>query len=728
MGGGRRAETRRALLEQLLPLPLPTVLAVGLQRQRPWGVGEMAVRSLGCCVRRLLDILQGRAGLRGWPLHVLSSLRRAASGPLGSTPAAADTAHPASYRMLREQAVRQPAAFWGPLARDSLVWDTPYHTVWDCDFSSGKIGWFLGGQLNVSVNCLDQHVRKSPESIALIWERDELGTEVRITYRELLETTCRLANMLKRYGVCRGDRVAIYMSVSPMAVAAMLACARIGAVHTVIFAGFSAESLAGRINDAKCKVVITFNQGLRGGRVVELKKIVDEAVKHCPTIQHVLVAHRTDNKVHMGHLDVPLEQEMAKEDPVCAPESMGSEDMLFLLYTSGSTGMPKGLVHTQAGYLLYAALTHRLVFDYQPGDIFGCVADIGWITGHSYVVYGPLCNGATSVLFESTPVYPDAGRYWEMVQRLKINQFYGAPTAIRLLLKYGDAWVRKYDRSSLRTLGSVGEPINHEAWEWLHNVVGDGRCTLVDTWWQTETGGICIAPRPSEEGAEILPGMAMRPFFGIVPVLMDEKGNVVEGGNVSGALCLSQAWPGMARTIYRDHQRFVDAYFKAYPGYYFTGDGAHRTEEGYYQITGRMDDVMNISGHRLGTAEIEDAMASHPAVPETAVIGYPHNIKGEAAFAFIVLKEDVGDSEVVMSELRSMVATKIAKYAVPDQILIVKRLPKTRSGKVMRRLLRKIITGRAQDLGDTTTLEDPSIIVEILSAYQKYIDKRAAGQ
>ncbi|KAF6087257.1 acyl-CoA synthetase short chain family member 1 [Phyllostomus discolor] len=762
----------------------------------------MAVRSLGCCVRRLLDILQGRAGLRGWPLPVLNSPCRAASRPPGSTLATADTAHPASYHTLREQAARQPAAFWGPLARDSLVWDTPYHTVWDCDFSSGKIGWFLGGQLNVSVNCLDQHVRKSPESIALIWERDEPGTEVRITYRycvspdgrhlstpqgllglyvfavdagttplldcvpgaglpnleeawpscslgntsdsrrrncifennynecsrELLETTCRLANMLKRHGVCRGDRVAIYMSVSPMAVAAMLACARIGAVHTVIFAGFSAESLAGRINDAKCKVVITFNQGLRGGRVVELKKIVDEAVKHCPTIQHVLVAHRTDNKVHMGHLDVPLEQEMAKEDPVCAPESMGSEDMLFLLYTSGSTGMPKGLVHTQAGYLLYAALTHRLVFDYQPGDVFGCVADIGWITGHSYVVYGPLCNGATSVLFESTPVYPDAGRYWEMVQRLKINQFYGAPTAIRLLLKYGDAWVRKYDRSSLRTLGSVGEPINHEAWEWLHNVVGDSRCTLVDTWWQTETGGICIAPRPSEEGAEILPGMAMRPFFGIVPVLMDEKGNVVEGGNVSGALCLSQAWPGMARTIYRDHQRFVDAYFKAYPGYYFTGDGAHRTEGGYYQITGRMDDVINISGHRLGTAEIEDAMASHPAVPETAVIGYPHNIKGEAAFAFIVLKEDAGDSEVVMSELRSMVATKIAKYAVPDQILIVKRLPKTRSGKVMRRLLRKIITGRAQDLGDTTTLEDPSIIAEILSAYQKHIDKRAAGQ
>ncbi|XP_011748081.2 acetyl-coenzyme A synthetase 2-like, mitochondrial isoform X2 [Macaca nemestrina] len=637
----------------------------------------MAARSLGRGVGRLLGSLRGLSGQPARPLCRVSAPRRAASGPSGSAPAVAAASQPGSYPALSAQAAREPAAFWGPLARDTLLWDTPYHTVWDCDFSTGKIGWFLGGQLNVSVNCLDQHVRKSPESVALIWERDEPGTEVRITYRELLETTCRLANTLKRHGVCRGDCVAIYMPVSPLAVAAMLACARIGAVHTVIFAGFSAASLAGRINDAKCKVVITFNQGLRGGRVMELKKIVDEAVKHCPTVQHVLVAHRTDNKVHMGDLDIPLEQ---------------------------------------------------LVFDHRPGDIFGCVADIGWITGHSYVVYGPLCNGATSVLFESTPVYPNAGRYWETVERLKINQFYGAPTAVRLLLKYGDAWVKKYDRSSLRTLGSVGEPINCEAWEWLHRVVGDSRCTLVDTWWQTETGGICIAPRPSEEGAEILPGMAMRPFFGIVPVLMDEKGSVVEGSNVSGALCISQAWPGMARTIYGDHQRFVDAYFKAYPGYYFTGDGAHRTEGGYYQITGRMDDVINISGHRLGTAEIEDAIADHPAVPESAVIGYPHDIKGEAAFAFIVVKDSAGDSDVVVQELKSMVATKIAKYAVPDEILVVKRLPKTRSGKVMRRLLRKIITSEAQELGDTTTLEDPSIITEILSAYQKCKDKQAAAK
>ncbi|XP_032317589.1 acetyl-coenzyme A synthetase 2-like, mitochondrial isoform X1 [Camelus ferus] len=674
----------------------------------------MAARSLGRGVLRLLG------GVRG-----VGSQGPAVPRPWGSAPAPATPS--GSYQERRAQAVREPAAFWGPLARDGLVWDTPYHTVYDCDFRSGRIGWFLGGQLNVSVNCLDQHVWKSPESVALIWERDEPGTEVRITYRELLETTCRLANTLKRHGVCRGDRVAIYMPASPLSVAAMLACARIGAVHSVVFAGFSAVSLTGRINDAKCKVVITVNQALRGGRVLELKRIVDEAVKHCPSVQHVMVAHRTDRKVYMGDLDIPLEQAMAKEEPVCAPESMGSEDILFLLYTSGSTGKPKGLVHTQAGYLLYAALTHRLVFDYRPGDIFGCVADIGWITGHSYVVYGPLCNGATSVLFESTPVYPDPGRYWETVQRLKITQFYGAPTAVRLLLKYGDSWVKQHDRSSLRTLGSVGEPINQEAWEWLYDVVGDRRCTVVDTWWQTETGGICISPRPSEEGAEIIPAMAMRPFFGIVPVLMDEQGNVVEGGDVSGALCLSQAWPGMARTIFGDHQRFLDAYFKAYPGYYFTGDGAYRTPEGYYQITGRMDDVINISGHRVGTAEIEDALADHPEVPETAVIGYPHDIKGEAAFAFIVLKEDAGDADAVMNELRSAVATKIAKYAVPDHILVVKRLPKTRSGKVMRRLLRKIITDKAQDLGDTTTLEDPSVVTEILSAYHKYKDKQAAG-
>uniref|UniRef100_A0A8C3PU55 Propionate--CoA ligase n=1 Tax=Calidris pygmaea TaxID=425635 RepID=A0A8C3PU55_9CHAR len=570
---------------------------------------------------------------------------------------------PGGYRVWRERAARDPAGFWAEVGRGALRWDNPFHTVCRAGpTAAADTRWFLGGRLNVSVNCLDRHVEKSPDRVALIWERDEPGTAVYVTYRELLDLTCRLANTLKKYGIQKGDKVAIYMSVSPLSVAAMLACARIGAVHTVVFAGFSAESLAGRIMDSGCKAVITYNQGVRGGRIIELKTTVDEAVKSCPSIKHVFVAQRTDNEVQMGDRDVSLEEEMAKAASVCAPESMDSEDVLFMLYTSGSTGKPKGIVHTQAGYLLYAAVTHKYVFDYQQGDVFGCVADIGWITGHSYVVYGPLCNGATSVLFESTPVYPDPGRYWEVVQRLKINQFYGAPTAIRLLLNYGEEWVKKYDRSSLKTLGSVGEPINHEAWQWFYNVVGEGRCTLVDTWWQTETGGICIAPRPSEEKAEIVPAMAMRPFFGIVPVLMDDNGKVIEGNDVSGALCIAQPWPGMARTIYGDHQRFVDAYFKAYPG----------------------------------------------------------------AFAFVVLKEQTAHSDRVKEELKTIVASKIAKYAVPDHILVVKRLPKTRSGKIMRRLLRKVVTEEGGNMGDVTTLDDPSVVKEILDAYQKYKEKSSS--
>nr|XP_003216169.1 PREDICTED: acetyl-coenzyme A synthetase 2-like, mitochondrial [Anolis carolinensis] len=621
---------------------------------------------------------------------------------------------------LRRAALEQPGAFWGAQAREALQWEVPHREHCEADFSRGSVRWFLGGRLNVAVNCLDRHVQHTPNKVALIWEKDEPGTEEKVTYGELLDMTCRLANTLKKNGITKGDRVAIYMPMSPLAVAAMLACARIGAVHTVVFAGFSAESLAGRINDSECKAVITCNQGLRGGRIIELKKTVDEAVQKCPSIKCVFVAQRTANKIHMRNQDILLEEEMAKAASVCPPEIMDSEDMLFMLYTSGSTGKPKGIVHTQAGYLLYAALTHKHVFDVKQDDIFGCLADIGWITGHSYVVYGPLCNGCTTVLFESTPVYPDPGRYWETVQRLKINQFYCAPTALRLLLKYGDEYVKKYDRSSLTTLGSVGEPINNEAWQWFYDVVGDRRCTVVDTWWQTETGGICIAPRPSEKEDEIIPAIAMRPFYGINPVLMDEKGNVLEGNDVSGALCISQPWPGMARTIYGDHQRFIEAYFKTYPGYYFTGDGAYRTKEGYYQITGRMDDVLNISGHRLGTAEIEDAMDEHPAVPETAVISYPHDIKGEVPFAFIVLKDETAHPEIVTKELKEIVALKIAKYAVPDHVLVVKRLPKTRSGKIMRRLLRRIVAGSITDMGDLTTLDDPTVITEIVDAYENY--------
>ncbi|KAI4875905.1 hypothetical protein NFI96_021479 [Prochilodus magdalenae] len=626
-----------------------------------------------------------------------------------------------SYPELYELSVREPETFWGAVARDRLTWSRDFQQVSDCDLRTGKVSWFGGGQLNVSVNCLDVHVAKDPDRVALIWEKDEPGTEERVTYRELLETTCRLANTLKSHGVQKGDRVAIYMPPSPIAVAAMLACTRIGAVHTVVFAGFSSEALAGRIQDAQCKVVVTCNQGVRGGRLINLKATVDGAVKSCPSVQHVLVAQRTNHSVPMGKLDRPLEEAMARESPECPPEPMDSEDMLFMLYTSGSTGKPKGIVHTQAGYLLYTSLTHQYVFDYSPGDVFGCVADIGWITGHSYVVYGPLSNGATTVLFESTPVYPDPGRYWETVQRLRINQFYGAPTAIRLLLKYDEIWVRKFDRSSLKTLGSVGEPINHEAWEWFYNVVGEGRCPLVDTWWQTETGGVCIAPRPAEKGAVIRPAMAMRPFFGIQPALMGEKGEMLTGNDVSGALCISKPWPGMARTIFGDHQRFVDAYFKPFPGHYFTGDGAYRSEEGYYQITGRMDDVINISGHRLGTAEIEDVLDEHPAVPEAAVVGITHDIKGEVPFAFVVLKDNENENQqAVIDDLRHMVANKIAKYAVPDHFLVVKRLPKTRSGKIMRRILRKVAMSQTDSLGDISTLDDPSVVTEIIQAHERY--------
>uniref|UniRef100_A0A8P4K9F1 acetate--CoA ligase n=1 Tax=Dicentrarchus labrax TaxID=13489 RepID=A0A8P4K9F1_DICLA len=537
-----------------------------------------------------------------------------------------------------------------------------------------------------AVNCLDRHVHTCPERVALIWERDEPGSEFKVTYRQLLEMTCRLGNLLRRHGVKRGDCVTIYMPSCPLAVASMLACARIGAAHNVVFAGFSAEALAERIRDAQSSTVITVNQGVRGGKLTELKKTVDTAVQSCPTVQQVFVRKQLSlfgcgfiTMLWLLHVISDNAQEMQKEDVVCEPAAMDSEDVLFLLYTSGSTGKPKGLVHTQAGYLLYAALTHRYVFSYHDGDVFGCVADIGWITGHSYSVYGPLANGGTSVLFESTPIYPDPGRYWEMVQRLKINQFYGAPTAIRLLLKYGNQWVHKYDRSTLKTLGSVGEPINTEAWEWYHTVVGDGRCPVVDTWWQTETGGICITPRPSNPDAEIVPGMAMRPFFGIKPALMDTEGEVLTSNHTSGALCIAQPWPGMARTIHNNHQRFIETYCQPYPGYFFTGDGAYRSKEGYYQITGRLDDVINVSGHRIGTAEIEDVVNQCSQVAESAVIGYSHNIKGEG-------------------ECNSF----------------IQRLPKTRSGKIMRRVLRKVVEQDLNGLGDLSTLDDPAAVQEII--------------
>ncbi len=622
------------------------------------------------------------------------------------------------YRTQYQASLDDPEAFWGHLARTELAWVRPFDQVQDNDWTTGLISWFRGGLLNVSTNCVDRHLADRADQTALIWEKDEPGQEERITYRQLHREVCRLANALRASGIHKGDRVALYMPMIPQAVYAMLACTRIGAVHSVVFAGFSAESLRDRILDAKCVAVITADEGVRGRKTIPLKRTVDEAVMACPDVKTVFVAKRTGAKVPFyPPRDVWLDEAMAAQRPYAPAEPMDAEDPLFLLYTSGSTGKPKGIAHTTAGYLLYAQLTHKHVFGWKPGDVYACVADIGWITGHSYVVYGPLANGATTVLFESIPTYPDAGRYWEMVDRLKITQFYTAPTAIRAIAREGNDWVTKYKRTSLRVLGSVGEPINPEAWKWYHEVVGGGRCDIVDTWWQTETGGIMITPLP---GVTVLkPGSATFPFFGVEPAILDEKGVELPGNGVSGLLALKRAWPGMARTIHNDHQRFLETYLKPFAGYYFTGDGCRRDEDGYYWITGRVDDVINISGHRLGTAEVESALVSYPGCAEAAVVGIPHEIKGQGIFAFVVLKERWEETLELAGELRNEVRHHIGAMAIPEHIMVVPGLPKTRSGKIMRRILRKIAGGEFTDLGDTTTLADPKI-VELL------IEKRQA--
>ncbi|XP_071810457.1 acetyl-coenzyme A synthetase 2-like, mitochondrial [Asterias amurensis] len=630
-----------------------------------------------------------------------------------------------SHQELHQFSLSEPDIFWGTFARSRLRWFEDFGKVSDVNWSEGKSAWFLGGKINVSVNCIDRHKEADPNRVALIWEKDEPGQEQRITYKELYEMTNQIANALKTNGIKKGDRVAIYMPVSPIAVASMMACARIGAIHSVVFAGFSSDALASRVIDAGAETIMTADQAVRGGKLIDLKKTVDDAVKQCPDVKRVFVATRTGNKVPMSKIDIPLEEAMASESTECEPEMMDSEDLLFMLYTSGSTGTPKGLSHSQAGYLLYATLTQQMVFDYQPGDTYACVADIGWITGHTYVVYGPLSNGATTVLFESTPTYPDPGRYWEMVERLKLNQFYGAPTALRLLLKYDNSYVTKYDRSTLRTLGCVGEPLNHEAWEWYNDIVGEKRCSLADTWWQTETGGIMITPRPSSPGAKIHHG-PMTPFFGIEPVLMSDTTVEMTKRNESGALCVRRPWPGIARTIYGNHQRYIETYFKPYQGVYFSGDGAHRDELGHYHITGRMDDVINVSGHRLGTAEVEDAMDEHPAVAETAVVGFPHQIKGEGIYAYVILREGVSESdEDIIKDLKILVRKKIAAYAVPDEIQITPGVPKTRSGKIMRRILRKVCADQSDELGDVSTLADPSIVEVIVKNHEKLSKKGA---
>ncbi|XP_039270857.2 acetyl-coenzyme A synthetase 2-like, mitochondrial [Styela clava] len=632
-------------------------------------------------------------------------------------PEAANFPNINTYEDLYKFSIAHSDMFWGELAKSRLHWDQPFTRVSECNMHEGKIKWFADGKLNVSYNCVDRHANETPDKLALIWEKDQPNEVESVSYKELLSMVCRIANCLMAQGIKKGDCVTIYMPVSPTAVATMLACARIGAVHNVVFAGFSAEALAQRIQSSSSKMVITTDQGVRGGKVIELKRTVDDAVKTCPSVQTVLVSKRTGANVPMSEKDIDFDEAIVNENSWCEPVSMDSEDWLFTLYTSGSTGKPKGIVHSQAGYLLYATVTSKFVFDIQEGDIFGCVADIGWITGHSYVVYGPLSNGTTTVLFESTPTYPDPGRYWDMVQRIKLTQFYGAPTAIRLLLKHGDSWVKKYDRSSLRVLGSVGEPINHEAWEWYLSVVGENRCTVVDTWWQTETGGIMITPRPSGVDDAIEPAMPMRPFYGIQPALLDESKTEIQGNSVSGACCIKYPWPGMARTILGDHNRFIETYYKPYPGLYFSGDGANRTADGNYQITGRMDDVINVSGHRLGTAEVEDVIDEHHAVAESAVVGYPHDIKGEAPFAFLTLKENQNISaEDLEKELKQMIKEKISSFAIPDIFIVTDGLPKTRSGKIMRRILRKIAVEDTDNLGDVSTLADPSVVKKLVAS------------
>jgi len=614
-----------------------------------------------------------------------------------------------------QQSISDPATFWAKQARERLDWIDDFSAVTDSEFSEGDMAWFLGGRLNVAYNCIDRHLPQRADQTAIIWEGDKPDQVRHITYRELHREVGRMANLLRQYGVRKGDRVAIYLPMIPEAAFAMLACARIGAVHTVVFAGFSADALRDRIQDASAVAVITADEGVRGGKTIPLKRTVDEAVAACPSVRNVFMAVRTGREVPFSpHRDIYLDQAMKSQKPYCPPEPMDSEDTLFLLYTSGSTGKPKGIAHSTAGYLLYTSLTHEYVFDYRDGDVFACVADVGWITGHSYVVYGPLANGATTVMFESTPLYPDPGRYWDMVERHKITQFYTAPTALRAIAREGDEWPKKYDRSSLRVLGTVGEPINPDTWEWYYRVVGEERCSIVDTWWQTETGGIMITPQPGAIPTK--PGSATLPFFGIEPVLLDEKGKELSGNDVQGLLAMRNPWPGMARTIWNDHERFISTYFSPFPGYYFTGDGCRRDEDGYYWITGRVDDVINVSGHRMGTAEVESALVNHPACAEAAVVGFPHEIKGQGIFAYVVLAEGWEPSSELVGEIRGEARHRIGAIATPDHVLVARGLPKTRSGKIMRRILRKIAERKTDDLGDITTLADPSVVEALMEA------------
>jgi acetyl-CoA synthetase len=618
----------------------------------------------------------------------------------------------AGYKAMVAAATDDPAGFWNE-QKNRIAWmKVPTKTV-EGDFTGDvHVTWFADGTLNASVSCLDRHLATKGDQTAIIWEGDDPNTDKHVTYRQLHEEVCRLANVLKGLGVQKGDRVCIYLPMVVEAAAAMLACARIGAIHTIVFGGFSPDSLANRIQDAGVKVLITADEGRRGGRKVALKTNADVALKQCPDVAHVLVVTVTGGKVPMQDgRDIVYETALAAASPVCAPVEMNAEDPLFILYTSGSTGKPKGALHTTGGYMVWASFTHELVFDYHPGEVYWCTADVGWVTGHTYIVYGPLANGATSVMFEGIPTYPDAGRFWQVVDKHKVNIFYTAPTAIRSLMREGEAPVKKWSRASLRVLGSVGEPINPEAWLWYHRVVGDHRCPIVDTWWQTETGGILISPLIG--AIALKPGSATLPLPGVFPLLVDAEGRVLEGA-VEGNLCLAKSWPGMMRTVFGDHARFVQTYFSTYKGLYFTGDGARRDADGYWWITGRVDDVINVSGHRMGTAEVESALVAHPKVAEAAVVGFPHDIKGQGIYAYVTLKTGEEPTEALRKELVAWVRQEIGPIASPDAIQWAPGLPKTRSGKIMRRILRKIAANETEGLGDTSTLADPGVVVELI--------------
>lgn len=633
-------------------------------------------------------------------------------------PELANTAYidDAIYKSIYKFSIDHPEKFWAEQAGKFLDWHKPWDKVMQCDYPKGEIHWFMGGQLNVSVNCLDRHLEKRGDQIAILWEGDDPIQHSKLTYRELHTQVCKFANILKDQGVQKGDRVCIYLPMIQEAAVVILACTRIGAVHSIVFGGFSADALRDRIIDADCRILICADESFRGGKIVHSKLTADKAAKQCPNLKTIVVIKHTGHEIPwIAGRDVCYYTAMHEASADCPPVMMEAEDPLFILYTSGSTGKPKGVLHTTGGYLLYAAITHKYVFDCHEGDIYWCTADIGWITGHSYVLYGPLCNGATTLMFEGVPTYPEADRFWQVIDKHHVTIFYTAPTAIRALMAQGNEYVTRTSRSSLRILGSVGEPINPEAWEWYYHTVGEGRCPIVDTWWQTETGGILITPLPG--ATDLKPGSATLPFFGIKPAILDSDGHVLEG-EAEGILVLSYPWPGQSRSIYGDHQRFVETYFEKFPGYYFAGDGARRDADGYYWITGRIDDVINVSGHRLGTAEIESVLVMHEHVAEAAVVGFPHPIKGQGIYAYVTLNAGICGTPELKNALVELVKEEISAIALPDIIQWAPGLPKTRSGKIMRRILRKIAADEYENLGDISTLADPAVVDDIIANRQ----------